>query len=96
MDSAGSRYWPRASIGAGAICVDPLSIGKWALVAAGSVVTRDFKEYELVGGVPAKHLGWVGRFGFRLEEDTQGYLVCPKTFEVYSLTSDHNLVEVSK
>jgi len=85
-----------ASIGAGTVCVGPLSIGEWALVGAGSVVTRDVKDFELVGGVPARHLGWVGQSGFKLQKDRQGYFVCPKTFQLYSVTSEHNLVKVPK
>jgi UDP-2-acetamido-3-amino-2,3-dideoxy-glucuronate N-acetyltransferase len=52
-----------ASIGARAVCVTPVSIGRWALVAAGSVVTRDVPDHALVAGVPARRVGWVGRTG---------------------------------
>ena len=43
---------------------------RWALVAAGSVVTRDVSDFALVAGNPARPLGWVGRHGHRLAEDT--------------------------
>ena len=56
-----------ASIGAGAVCVAPITIGAWATVAAGAVVVKDVPSYALVGGVPARHLGWVGRAGVRLQ-----------------------------
>jgi UDP-2-acetamido-3-amino-2,3-dideoxy-glucuronate N-acetyltransferase len=71
-----------ASIGARAVCVAPVTIGRWATVAAGSVVTRDVPDFALVAGVPARRLGWVGRAGVRLVEDG-GTWECPKTGERY-------------
>ena len=50
------------------MCVAPVTIGEWATVAAGSVVTRDVPAYALVAGVPARRIKWVGRSGFPLEE----------------------------
>ena len=67
-----------ASIGAGAVCVAPLHVGRWAMVAAGSVVTKDVADFSLVGGVPAQRLGWVGKAGVRLVEQ-DGAWVCPQT-----------------
>lgn len=54
-----------ASIGAGAICVAPVTIGRWATVAAGAVVTRDVPDYALVAGTPARQTGWVREDGRR-------------------------------
>lgn len=71
-----------ASVGAGAICVAPLEIGKWAVVGAGSVVTSNVKDFELVRGVPAKPAGWVGHAGLQLVE-RDGAFVCPKTLREY-------------
>jgi UDP-2-acetamido-3-amino-2,3-dideoxy-glucuronate N-acetyltransferase len=56
------------AVGARAVCVAPVTIGEWATVAAGSVVTKDVPAYALVAGVPARRIRWVGRSGFPLEE----------------------------
>ena len=64
-----------ASIGANATIVCGANIGRYALIAAGAVVTRDVRPYALVMGSPARFRGWVGRSGERL--DLQ--LVCPRT-----------------
>jgi UDP-2-acetamido-3-amino-2,3-dideoxy-glucuronate N-acetyltransferase len=73
-----------AAIGARSVCIAPLTIGRWALVAAGSVVTRDVPDYGLVAGVPARRIGWVGRAGRRLEPgEAEGRWVCPVTGEVF-------------
>lgn len=75
-----------ASIGARSVCVAPVTIGRWALVAAGSVVTRDVPPYALVAGVPARQIGWVGSAGRRLEEHEPGRWICPETGENYQQT----------
>ncbi|NYG07639.1 acetyltransferase-like isoleucine patch superfamily enzyme [Phycicoccus badiiscoriae] len=77
-----------ASIGARSVCVAPVTIGRWALVAAGSVVVRDVPDFALVAGVPAKRLRWVGRAGVPLERDADGTWVCPKTGERYIEEND--------
>jgi acetyltransferase-like isoleucine patch superfamily enzyme len=71
-----------ASIGARAVCVAPVTIGRWALVAAGAVVTRDVPDYALVAGVPARRIGWVGEAGVRLV-DEGGVWRCPQTDAMY-------------
>lgn len=72
-----------ASIGARAVCVAPVTIGAWATVAAGAVVTKDVPAYGLMAGVPARRLGWVGKSGHPLKEQN-GLWVCPETGEKYS------------
>lgn len=79
-----------ASVGARAVCVAPLRIGKWAMIAAGAVVSGDVAAFALVAGVPARRLGWVGRAGARLvrdegESDRGDSVIwrCPVTGDVY-------------
>ncbi|MFB9376712.1 acyltransferase [Kineococcus gynurae] len=69
-----------ASVGANATCVAPVVVGRWAMVAAGSVVTRDVPDFALVAGNPARRLGWVGRSGSRLVAAEDGW-TCPDTGE---------------
>lgn len=52
-----------ASIGAGSIVLGGVEIGEWALVAAGSVVTKDVPAHALMRGTPARRVGWVGLSG---------------------------------
>lgn len=70
-----------ASIGARAVCIGPVSIGRWALVAAGAVVTKNVPDYAIVAGVPARRIGWVGRAGIPLRTEDDGRLTCPATGE---------------
>jgi len=69
-----------ASIGANATIVCGNTIGRFAFIAAGAVVTKDVPDYALMVGVPAKRVGWVSRHGERLPEaDENGIMVCPKS-----------------
>lgn len=81
-----------AAIGARAVCVAPVRIGRWALVAAGAVVVDDVPDFGLVAGVPARRIGWVGRAGVRLVDDGDGRFVCPQTGASY-IESDGILTE---
>lgn len=72
-----------ASIGARAVCVAPVTIGRWAMVAAGAVVTKDVADFALVAGVPARRIGWVGRAGEPLEAEQPGRWRCPRTGDHY-------------
>lgn len=71
-----------ATIGANATIVCGNRLGRYCMVAAGAVVTRDVPDYALVAGVPARRIGWVSRTGDRLD----GSLICPRTGERYRET----------
>jgi acetyltransferase-like isoleucine patch superfamily enzyme len=68
-----------AAVGARSVCVAPVTIGRWATVAAGSVVTRDVPDFALVAGVPARRIKWVGRAGVPLDDLGAGRWRCPVT-----------------
>ncbi|MFY1636634.1 acyltransferase [Solwaraspora sp. WMMB335] len=84
-----------AAIGARAVCVAPVRIGRWAMVAAGAVVTRDVPDFALVVGVPARRVGWVGRAGAPLTAAGDGRYVCPRTATGY-LERDGRLSELGE
>lgn len=56
-----------ASVGANATVVCGHEIGRWAMIAAGAVVTKDVRNHELVAGVPARHVGWACECGEQLD-----------------------------
>lgn len=71
------------SIGAGAVCVAPVEIGAWAVVAAGAVVVSDVPAFALVAGVPGRHIGWVGQVGVPLVRLDASRWSCPRSGETY-------------
>ncbi|MGO8925743.1 MAG: Gfo/Idh/MocA family oxidoreductase [Limisphaerales bacterium] len=76
------------SIGANATIVCGVTIGRYAFVAAGSVVTKDVPDYALVMGNPARQAGWMSRHGHRLKApDAQGVMRCPEHGYRYQETS---------
>jgi len=74
-----------ASIGAGAICVAPVTIGSWAMVGAGAVVIKNVPDFALVVGNPAKQIGWVGKSGLKLikSKNQENIFICPITKNEY-------------
>jgi UDP-2-acetamido-3-amino-2,3-dideoxy-glucuronate N-acetyltransferase len=76
-----------ASIGANATIVCGTTIGRYAMIGAGAVVTRDVADFALVVGAPARRIGWVSRTGDRLGAE----LICPRTGECYHEISEDRL-----
>ena len=77
-----------ATLGANCTIVCGVTIGEFAFVGAGAVVSRDVRPYALVVGVPARQIGWMSRHGERLELQVEGSgcSACPATGEKYRLT----------
>jgi UDP-3-O-[3-hydroxymyristoyl] glucosamine N-acyltransferase len=73
-----------AAIGARAVCVAPVTIGRWATVAAGAVVVGDVPDFALVAGVPARRIRWVGRAGVPLEHSPPDRWRCPATGDEFA------------
>ena len=80
-----------ASIGAGAVCVAPIRVGRWAMIAAGAVLARDAKPFGLYAGTPARQVGWVGPAGVRLQSSESCRYECPSTGQTFLLGDDGSL-----
>jgi UDP-2-acetamido-3-amino-2,3-dideoxy-glucuronate N-acetyltransferase len=80
-----------ATLGANCTIVCGTTIGAYAFVGAGAVVSRDVPPYALVVGVPARRIGWMSRHGERLAlpASGQGEAACPATGERYRLSGDN-------
>ena len=76
-----------ASIGANATIICGNSIGEYALIGAGTVVTKPVKPYALIVGNPGKQIGWVSEYGHRLEF-VSGKATCPESLKSYELKND--------
>lgn len=76
-----------ASLGANATIVAGTTIGRWAMIGAGSVVTRDVPDFALVYGNPARRRGWVSRFGRKLLV-ADGTGVCPESGQRYAVDGE--------
>jgi UDP-2-acetamido-3-amino-2,3-dideoxy-glucuronate N-acetyltransferase len=73
------------SIGANATIICGHTIGEFAFIGAGAVVTKDVPAYALVLGNPAKQAGWMSEYGHRLKFDAKGIAVCPESKQEYKL-----------
>ncbi len=72
-----------ASIGANATIVCGNTIGEFAFIGAGTVITKDVPPYALIVGNPGRQIGWISEYGHRLEFDEKGFAVCPESNEKY-------------
>ena len=77
-----------ATVGANATIVCGITIGRYAFISAGAVVTRDIPDYGLVMGNPAQQVGWMSRHGHRLPPpDSDGIMRCPESSYRYKETT---------
>lgn len=92
-----TRVMRGASLGANCTVVCGVTIGRYAMVGAGAVVTRDIADFELVVGVPARRIGWVSRSGERLQfpESDDANAICPGTGERYRLQNGYVIQEMT-
>jgi UDP-2-acetamido-3-amino-2,3-dideoxy-glucuronate N-acetyltransferase len=77
-----------ASIGANATIVCGNEIGEYALIGAGSVITKPVPAYALVVGNPARQIGWVSEYGHRLNFNSNDIAICPETNQEYKLENN--------
>lgn len=84
-----------ATLGANCTVICGVTIGEYAFVGAGAVITHDVKPYALVVGVPARQIGWMSQYGERLNLPLSGSgdAVCGRTGVRYKLTDDFCEVE---
>jgi UDP-2-acetamido-3-amino-2,3-dideoxy-glucuronate N-acetyltransferase len=90
----GSQFYKKtlvkegSSIGANATIVCGHTIGRYAFIGAGAVVTKDIPDYALVVGNPSKIIGWVSEAGVRLKFDENGFAFCGKSRKKYKLENN--------
>lgn len=77
-----------ASIGANATVVCGNEIGRYALIGAGTVITKAVKPFALIVGNPGRQIGWVSEYGHRLQFDETNRATCPETNQVYELLNE--------
>ncbi len=77
-----------ASVGANATIICGNTIGEFALIGAGAVITKNVAAYALVVGNPAKQIGWVSEYGHRLVFNESGVATCLESEQEYSLQNN--------
>ncbi len=78
-----------ATFGANCTIVCGITIGEYAFIGAGAVITKDVKPYALVVGNPGKQIGWMSRYGQRLQFDDNNIALCPESGEKYILENEN-------
>jgi UDP-2-acetamido-3-amino-2,3-dideoxy-glucuronate N-acetyltransferase len=77
-----------ATLGANCTIVCGATIGHHAFVGAGAVVQKDVPAFALMVGVPARQIGWMSRYGEKLDVHASGEARCPHTGDVYRLSGN--------
>ena len=96
----GNEYYEKtlvkksASIGANATIICGVTIGRYALIGSGAVVTKDVPDYALMVGVPSKQIGWMSEYGEKLDLPALGsaQTTCKHTGQQYQLKNDKLIV----
>lgn len=83
-----TRVCRGATVGANATIVCGHTVGAYAMIGAGAVVTKDVPPYALVVGNPSRRIGWVSEYGHRLHFNEKGIAVCPESSQRYLLCHD--------
>ena len=78
-----------ATIGANATIICGISLGEYSFIAAGSVVTKDVLPYALVTGNPSRQVGWVSKYGHKLNFDSKNIAICNITKQKYFLKKNY-------
>jgi UDP-2-acetamido-3-amino-2,3-dideoxy-glucuronate N-acetyltransferase len=73
------------TFGANCTIVCGNTIGKYSFIGAGAVITKDVKPYALVVGNPGKQIGWMSKYGHKLQFKENGIAICPESGEKYKL-----------
>lgn len=83
-----------ATIGANATIICGNTIGEYAFIGAGAVITKSVPPYALFMGNPARQKGWMSEYGHKLIFDEKGIAICPESKEKYQLT-DQIVVKIN-
>ncbi|MDP4115924.1 MAG: DapH/DapD/GlmU-related protein [Bacteroidota bacterium] len=82
-----------ASLGANSTVVCGHTVGRFALIGAGAVVTKDIPDFALVVGNPGRVIGWVSEAGKKLKFDEDGFAFCEKSNKKYKF-ENNKVIEV--
>lgn len=75
-------------IGANATILPKIPVGKYAMIGAGSVVTKPVADYALIKGNPARQAGWVSEYGLKLEFNSSGMAKCKMSGDAYHIVEN--------
>ena len=76
-----------ASIGANATLICGITIGEFAFIGAGAVVTKDVPAFALIVGNPGRQKGWMSEYGHKLDFNSQNIAICPESGQEYLMTN---------
>lgn len=77
-----------ASLGANSTIICGVTIGKFAFIGAGAVITKDVPDFALMAGNPARRIGWVSEAGQKLIFNKAGFAFCPKSNKKYMVNKN--------